>query len=82
LFRFASGGECSGSAHTIATIFPWSPTTYGMGSVAGWNPARAQGGRVRGVIKAGHGPVAAWAWLAGAADAVLRADGFPEPDVS
>jgi len=44
LFRFASGGECSGSAHKIATIFPWSPITYGMGSGSGWNPARPRPG--------------------------------------
>jgi hypothetical protein len=61
LLRLARGGECSGLAHRIATIFPWSPITYGMGCVAGWNPARAQAGRVRGVIEAGHDPVAAGA---------------------
>jgi hypothetical protein len=78
LFTLASGGECSGSAHRIATIFPWSPITYGIGIVAGWNPARAQTGRVRGLTEARHGPAAAAAWLASAADAVLCAGGFTD----
>jgi hypothetical protein len=32
-----------------------------MGSVGGWNPARAQAGRVRGVIEDGQLFVVAWA---------------------
>ncbi len=79
--RLASGGECNGSAHRIATMFPRSPMTYGMGCVAGWNPERAQDGRVRGVIDAGQAPVAAGAWLDAAAGPGIWAGGFPGFDV-
>ena len=58
---------------------PRSPMTYSMGCVAGWNPPRAQDGRVRGVIDTGQAP-AAEAWLEVAMGAGSWAGGFPGLD--
>jgi len=43
----------------MATILPRAPITYGIATVGGWKPERAQVGRARRVMVAEQIPVAA-----------------------